>query len=174
EVTPGYHPLVIFDADETLFSYDVSETLDPTGGTKKVLKIVPAEKDTEQTLKGIREKAPDAQIIVLAQDTASETRRKLAAANINAQLFDSIVSDKQCSKGTMMARYIQQMPERPAQVCFVDNTEEMLSDVENTCETLQIHYNTFLYTGARAMSNRAFAHGRQLTREELVKQLETA
>ena len=173
-VTPGYHPLVIFDADETLFTYDVCETPDPTGGTKKVLKIVAAEKDTEQTLKGIREKAPDAQIIVLAEDTASETRRKLAAANIDAQLFDSIEGDKQCSKGTMMARYIQQMPERPAQVCFVDNTEEILSDVENTCETLQIHYNTFLYTGARAMSNRAFAHGRQLTTAELIKQLETA
>ncbi|WP_257263310.1 DUF2608 domain-containing protein [Endozoicomonas sp. ONNA2] len=169
-VTPGYHPLVIFDADDTLVARDVinGEAI-----------VVAVEKDTAATLKRLKEKAPDAQIIVLTQATAKATREKLQKTGISEQLFDSIESvndkiesgaDKKATKGTVMQQYIRQMADRPEQVCFVDDMDVMLDDVEATCAKLQIHCTTFLYTGAEEHRDRVCANVLGVSVEEFKRQ----
>lgn len=166
-VTPGYHPLVMFDVDHTLV------TLDFIHGQ---LKRVAVENDTEQTLRRIRQKAPDAHIIVLTQATATAAREKLQKANIDVCLFNSIesVADKQGTEGSVMEQYIKKMPERPAQVCFVNNTVRMLDDVESTCKNLQIHYNAFHYTGAEEMVQRSIERARNMPWTEVSAQYNRA
>ncbi|MBO9495996.1 HAD family hydrolase [Thalassotalea sp. G20_0] len=166
-VTPGYHPLVMFNVDQTLV------TLDFVYGQ---LKRVAVENDIERTLQRIRQKAPDAHIIVLTRATATAAREKLQKANIDERLFDSIesVADKQGTEGSVMEQYIEKMPERPAQVCFVGNTVEMLANVEFTCKNLQIHYNTFHYTGAEEIAQRASEYARNMPWTEVSVQYNRA
>lgn len=150
-VTPGYRPLVIFDMDETLVARDIING--------EAIRVA-VESDTVQILQRIRQKASDVQIIVLTQATEEATRSKLQAVNIDERLFDSIesVADKMGTKGSVLEQYIRHMPEKPEQVCYVDDMDLMLDDVESTCVKLQIHCNSFLYTGAKELEYKCTAH----------------
>ncbi len=144
-VAGGHCPLVIFDVDDTLIADDI------IGG--KMQKTL-VNKNTAQTIKKIREKAPDAHIILLTQSSSAATLQKLQAVNLDKKLFDSIEcvdGDLKDAKGTRVIEYIGSKELNPKQVCFIDDSDAFLEQVEKVCKTLDIHCNTFHFRGAEEM-----------------------
>ena len=142
-VAGGDHrPLVIFDVDDTLVTNDVSL------GEK--LKRIPLAKNTAEIMTRIRQKSPNAKIILLTQASLSSTHEKLKETGISRELFDSIlsVSDLGGDKGDVFINYIENMQQMPDQVCFADDCTFFLGLIEQACEKYQISYNTFCFTGA--------------------------
>lgn len=155
-----YRPLVIFDVDDTLVTKDV--TLD------QKLERIPLAKNTAEIMTRIRQKSPNAKIILLTQATLSSTHEKLKETGISRELFDSIlsVSDSGGDKGEVFIHYIENMQQMPDQVCFVDDTEYFLDLIEQACKKYQISCNTFHFAGADGAIERRTANALKITVEE--------
>ncbi len=149
-VAGGNHrPLVIFDVDDTLVAQDVNRN--------KELELLPLAKNTAEIMARIRQKSPNATIILLTQAGLSRTLEKLRTTGISKELFDGIfsASDLGVQKGDVFTDYIKNMQQMPDQVCFVDDCLGFLESIEKACNNHQIHCNTFHFTGAdEAISRR--------------------
>lgn len=159
-VAGGDHrPLVIFDVDDTLVTKDVS--LD------EELKRIPLAKNTAEIMTRIRQKSPNAKIILLTQASLSSTHKKLKETGISRELFDSIlsVSDLGGDKGDVFIDYIENMQQMPDQVCFADDCTVFLGLIEQACEKYQISCNTFCFTGASEAIMRCNANALHCTVE---------
>ena len=155
-----YRPLVIFDVDDTLVTRDVSEDQE--------VKLLPLAKNTAEIMARIRQKSPNATVILLTQAELSRTYEKLTETGISKKLFDSIlsVSDSGGNKDDVFINYIKNMKQMPDQVCFVDDFALFLELIEKACEKHYIPCNTFHFTGAKEALVRCNAKALGCTVEE--------
>ena len=116
----------------------------------------------------IRQKSPNATVILLTQAELSRTYEKLTETGISKKLFDSIlsVSDSGGNKDDVFINYIKNMKQMPDQVCFVDDFELFLELIETACEKHHIPCNTFHFTGAKEALVRCYAKALGCTVEE--------
>ena len=153
-VAGGNHrPLVIFDVDDTIITREVFEH-----GTTS---LVPVASNTTEIMARIRQKSPNAVIILLTQTSKYHTHRKLREAGVSKELFQDIlcVVDLGGNKYDAVVHYVNQvMQQKPDQVCFIDDQTNFLKMVEDACKHLRIHCNTFHFTGAQGAVARVYAN----------------
>ena len=164
-VAGGNHrPLVIFDVDDTIITREVFEH-----GTTS---LVPVASNTTDIMTRIRQKSPNAVIILLTQTNKYHTHRKLREAGVSKELFQDIlcVADLGGNKYDAVVHYVKQvMQQKPDQVCFVDDQTNFLKMVEDACKHLRIHCNTFHFTGAQGAVQRVYASALGLSVEDYVQ-----
>ena len=151
-VAGGDHrPLVIFDIDHTIITLDVFE-----GGETRYVAVA---KNTAEIMARIRQKSPNAEIILLTQAGKVKTLEKLTQAGIDQELFESIicVGDMGVDKGDALKNYVKEKKQRPDQICFTDDCVPFLEMVEEASKNLGIQCNTFHFTGAQDAIDRVHA-----------------
>ncbi len=146
-VQNGYKTLVVLDVDETIIATDIIH-----GKRQKVL----IEAETPRVIREIRQKAPDSHIILLTKASKEETEIKIRKAGLNPDMFDSIES-AYGTKGAALEQYINEKFQETRHVCFIDDIRENLEYVESTCQKMNIHCNTFHFSGAETMQKRVNA-----------------
>ncbi|KEI71531.1 DUF2608 domain-containing protein [Endozoicomonas elysicola] len=155
-VQNGYKTLVVLDVDETIIATDIIH-----GKRQKVL----IEAETPRVIREIRQKAPDSHIILLTKASKEETEVKLRKAGLNPNMFDSIES-AYGTKGAALEQYINEKFQGTRHVCFIDDIRENLEYIESTCQKMNIHCNTFHFSGAETIQKRVNAFDFGMTPEQ--------
>ena len=95
----------------------------------------------------------------MTKGTSESTEEKLRECGLNKMLFDGIevVDEGIADKGGHLVDYITRKQLTPGQVCFVDDVDTFLTQVEQVCGAMDIHCNTFHFRGAEEMFLRVLA-----------------
>lgn len=133
----------LFDADEVLFTFAVSED----GTAAKLVRLYPT---LEALIRNIKSREHQAFIITYNHKTAIQ--KKLSEIDLDAALFDGIIAcemegDVKTAKGELFRKHLTESEVGFDFAVFIDNFVPFVDDIERVAREIKIPLFSFVFTG---------------------------